>query len=323
MDQETGKKIEVSVFIGAYNQENYIKDALEGALKQKTNFLYEILVHDDASRDHTGEIIKEYEEKYPDKVVGLYEEVNKYDHPEYAAKRMLATARGKYIALCDGDDYWTDENKLQMQYNFMEAHEDFALCTHNTLLVNTKNGKSRLYSKVGATGELPQGYVIENGCSLFHSSSHFLRLKDWVDKHGDLPMFDLYRVIYSADAGRVMYFNRCMSVYRVFTHGSWSENAYSGPVNKISELVSEAEFMRRADKETGYRWHRHFEKNILSIKYTLLGMAAQFYRNFCFKDRFIWLLKWTRDCFGLFPCWLWIRKRVDRFAVLVKKRGPL
>lgn len=321
MNRETGEKIKVSVFIGTYNQEKYIKDALEGALKQKTNFLYEILVHDDASTDHTGEIVKEYEKKYPDKVVALYEEVNKYDHPEYAAKRMLSIARGKYIALCDGDDYWTDENKLQIQYNFMEAHDDFALCTHNTLLVNTKSGESRLYSNVSKTGELPQGYVIENGCSLFHSSSHFLRMKDWVNKHGDLPMFDLYRVIYLADAGRVMYLNRCMSVYRVFTQGSWTENTYSGPVNKISELVSEAAFLKQADKETGYRWHKHFAKIILSIKYSLLGIAAQFYRSFHFKDRFVWWLKWTRDCFGLFSCWLRIRKRLDCFLILYKRKG--
>lgn len=325
MDRKTGagRTIGVSVFISTYNQENYIRDALEGALKQKTDFLFEILVHDDASTDRTGEIVKEYEKQYPDKIVALYEAVNTYDHPEYASKRMLAAARGKYIALCDGDDYWTDENKLQIQYDFMEAHEDFSLCTHNTLLINTKTGESKLYGKASATGELPQGYVLERGCSLFHSSSHFLLRQDWAEKHGDQPMFDLYRVIYSAAAGRVMYFDRCMSVYRSNTCGSWSEHTFSDPMHEVSDLLSQEAFMKKADEETGYRWHKHFKKNILSIRYKLLGLALQFYRSFDFKDRFVWLMKWTRDCFGLFPCWVKFRKQIGRFRRFTGKKRKL
>lgn len=295
------KEVAVSVFIGTYNQEDYIRDALEGALNQETDFLYEIIVHDDASTDHTGEIVKEYAEKYPDKIIALYEEVNMYAHPEYAGKRALDASHGKYAAFCDGDDYWTDKTKLQQQYDFMESHPDYSLCTHNTLEIDDKTGERKLFNPEGDMEgvPLPQEYVCEKGCSLFHSSSHFLRVHPIRQKYGINPFtFDLKRVFYSADVGKVMYLNQVMSVYRVHTKGSWSENV-SNDLNHIADWASRISLVNKFDEETGYRWHNSLEKYNLQIKFSLCWKVLEFYRKFGFKKRLLILMRCMVDCFGL------------------------
>ena len=135
-------EIKVSINCTTYNQEMYIAEAIESFLMQKTTFSYEILIHDDASTDNTREIIKKYEEKYPDIIKPIYQSENKYSKGvkvgyEYNFKR----ARGKYIALCEGDDYWTDPYKLQKQVDYMEANPDCTLCMHSVDLINGKNQK--------------------------------------------------------------------------------------------------------------------------------------------------------------------------------------
>lgn len=306
---EYNNPIKVSVFIGTYNQEEYIKDALEGALNQKTDFDYEILVHDDASTDNTERIIREYEQQYPDKIVGFYEEVNSYSHFWDAANRMLERAKGKYVAMFDGDDYWTDENKLQMQYDFMESHPDYALCVHNTRCIDLKTGESGLYNTEHKTGELPQGYVIERACAVFSSSSHFFRLQEWRDKHDGRDMYDLAKVCYLADQGKIMYFDNVMSVYRVHTKGSWS-NSMSDNYNLISDYMGRLSFYKKFDRETEYRWHENVEKIMTGIEAATCGCTREFYRKFKFKHRFALLLGWAVDCFGLYPLRTWIRQHI-------------
>jgi len=135
-------------------------------------------------------------------------------------------------------------------------------------------------------------------------------------------MCDLYRVIYLADAGRIMYFNQCMSVYRLYTHGSWSENT-SDPINKILDLVAVESFIKQADKQTKYRWHKYFKQYLASVEDSFLGVMSQFYRGVSLKKRFIWLAKWTRDCFGLFPYWVKMRGWISEWSRKVKIRALL
>ena len=119
----------LSISCITYNHEPFIKECLEGFLLQKTNFEFEVLIHDDASLDNTANIIKEYEMKYPDLFRVIYQNENQYSkgvktiNPKFNYPR----ARGKYIALCEGDDYWTDPYKLQKQVDFLEANSDYDL----------------------------------------------------------------------------------------------------------------------------------------------------------------------------------------------------
>lgn len=133
-------KILVSICCITYNHAPFIRKALDGFLMQqapscvpqgvKMNDWCEILIHDDCSTDGTTEIIKEYAAKYPDLIFPLYEEENQYSKGVKVDFYNYDRAKGKYIAYCEGDDYWTDPNKLQKQVDFMEMHLEYSVCFH-------------------------------------------------------------------------------------------------------------------------------------------------------------------------------------------------
>ena len=121
----------VSIRSLVYNQEKYIAQALDGFLMQQTNFPFEIVVHDDASTDKTANIIRDYEAKYPQIIKPIYETENQYSKHDGSLSRAINSGcRGKYIALCEGDDYWTDAFKLQKQLDFLKEHPDYSMCFH-------------------------------------------------------------------------------------------------------------------------------------------------------------------------------------------------
>ncbi|WP_395803303.1 glycosyltransferase [Daejeonella sp.] len=127
----------VSICCITYNQEKYIAEALDGFLMQNTNFNYEIIIGDDCSTDATRSIIEDYSERYPGKIQLLTNLKNGGATPNIL--KTLGTAQGKYIAMCDGDDYWTDSRKLQMQVDFMENNPDSSICCHYSSVID-ENG---------------------------------------------------------------------------------------------------------------------------------------------------------------------------------------
>ncbi len=152
----------VSVSCVAYNHESYIKDAIEGFLLQKTDFPIEIFVHDDASADRTADIIREYEKKYPELITGIYQTVNQYSQgkkpsPEFVWPRC----RGKYIAVCDGDDYWTDPYKLQKQVDFLESNPEYGLVYGDVDSFYEKNKKYLKSKNRSLRIATPSGHVFE------------------------------------------------------------------------------------------------------------------------------------------------------------------
>ena len=133
----------VSICCLTYNHEPFIRKCLDGFLMQETTFPVEILIHDDASTDGTDDIIREYTEKYPDKIFPLFEEENKYSNG-YKGKMDFFNynrVRGKYIATCEGDDYWTDPLKLQKQVDFMESHPEYSVCFHKCRHFDVRSNK--------------------------------------------------------------------------------------------------------------------------------------------------------------------------------------
>lgn len=116
----------VSVFMITYNHENYIEHAIEGVLMQKTSFPIELIIGEDCSTDNTRKIVREYEGRYTEIIKAQYPEKNRGMNNNFLT--VLQSARGKYIALCEGDDYWTDPLKLQKQVDFLEANPEYSLC---------------------------------------------------------------------------------------------------------------------------------------------------------------------------------------------------
>lgn len=129
----------VSICCIAFNHENFIAEALDGMLMQETDFPFEILIHDDASTDKTQDIIREYEQEYPSIIHPIYQTENQYSkragggmNPQFNYPR----ARGKYIAICEGDDYWTDTGKLQKQVGFLEQHSEYVMSFHDARVID-------------------------------------------------------------------------------------------------------------------------------------------------------------------------------------------
>lgn len=118
----------LSVCVVTYNQEKYIAQALDSFLAQKTDFPFQVIVGDDASTDGTPAILREYAEKYPDIIKPILHEKNR--GPIHNSLSVYDAAKTDYVAICDGDDYWIDENKLQKQVDFLETHPHFSICYH-------------------------------------------------------------------------------------------------------------------------------------------------------------------------------------------------
>ena len=139
--------IMVSIFCPTYNHEKYIKKCLDGFVFQKTNFKFEALVFDDCSTDNTRQIIKEYAAKYPDIIKPILPQKNIVQNEGWWALNMTAfeKVRGKYYIICEGDDYFTDENKLQKQVDFLENNPSYAGCFHPVEIVYDDGEKSGLF----------------------------------------------------------------------------------------------------------------------------------------------------------------------------------
>lgn len=128
---EDNRPIMVTIRCAAYNHEPFIRQCLDGFVMQQTNFRFEAIVHDDASTDGTADIIREYAEKYPDVIKPIYETENQYSKRDGSLGRIMdAHTRGKYVAMCEGDDYWTDPLKLKKQVDFLESHPGYVVCVH-------------------------------------------------------------------------------------------------------------------------------------------------------------------------------------------------
>lgn len=139
----------VSVCVITYNHGKYIRQCLDGILMQKVNFPYEILIHDDASPDDTADIIREYWAKYPTVIKPILQTENQYSQGRAASKFNFDRAKAKYIALCEGDDYWTDERKLQMQVDFLEEHKEYSATSHSFQIVNKNSEEIKQATELG------------------------------------------------------------------------------------------------------------------------------------------------------------------------------
>jgi len=141
----------VSIDCNAYMHENYIQEAIQGLLMQRTNFKVEILIHDDASTDKTPDIIKYYANRYPNLIKATLQIENQYNKNPKTSNYVKPYPKvGKYIARCEGDDYWTDKYKLQKQVDFLEKNPDYVVAYHDAIIVDTNGNiisKSKMHNK--------------------------------------------------------------------------------------------------------------------------------------------------------------------------------
>lgn len=209
-----------------YNHEPYIRQCLEGFVIQKTNFPFEAIVHDDASTDGTAAIIREYAKKYPDIIKPIFETVNQYSKQDGSLKRILDThTHGKYVAMCEGDDYWTDPYKLQKQVDFLESHPDYVMCSHR--FDRYFEDEHRLVKDPDETFDgavydlrnLIGGKWLTQTLTVMYRRSA-LDLKEYESYGMSMDIILLYALL---KKGKGYCFPEVMGVYRYHRGGVWSE----------------------------------------------------------------------------------------------------
>ena len=216
----------ISIICNAYNHEKYIKDALDSFIMQQVSVPFEILIHDDASTDNTANIIREYEKKYPSVIKPIYQLENKYQNGiEITPLIQFKRAQGKYIAICEGDDYWTDNKKLQKQYDFMEKYLQYSGCCHAYNMVDRNKKLLQTKEIMNGNGIVPMSCLIGNQLDAPHYATLFLRkdyLKDIGEEFLGKRFNDMILRLYCAAKAPLYYLSQNMSVYRRFTEGSWT-----------------------------------------------------------------------------------------------------
>lgn len=219
------EQIMVSVFVVAYNEERYIRQALDSILDQKVNFKYEVIVHDDASTDKTSDIVKEYERKHPGIVKGIYQDSNKYQKGiQFVVGYMYPAAAGKYIAYCDGDDYWTDPYKLQKQADFLESNPEYTMCQHAfSFLYEDKKEIKANHTYSGDQDMCIDEFIQWDGLKVPQIGTWMFRrdlaanrpkLFHMIAIEGVMSISDRPLAIYLALQGKVRYMDEVMSVWR-------------------------------------------------------------------------------------------------------------
>lgn len=227
----------VSVLCFTFNHEQYIRDAINGFLMQETTYPFEIIIHDDASTDATASIAKSFADLYPNIIKLVIQKENQCSRGEKVCLIAFGFARGKYIAFCDGDDYWTDHHKLQIQIDEMIGHSECGISFHPAMCVDSNgiNPPKEICRHANTTLVLPAEGVILNGGGYMPTASLMLKreileeLPNWFYR---VPGGDYFiQCLASFNAG-ALFIDRGMSVYRANVPGSWSvNNSYKNKLN--------------------------------------------------------------------------------------------
>jgi glycosyltransferase involved in cell wall biosynthesis len=241
-----GPAVRVSVLVMTYNHAPFIRQALDSVLMQRTSFGYEVLVSEDCSTDGTREIVGDYQRRFPEKIRLIVSDRNL--HSNAVVSRGIRASRGEFIALLDGDDYWTDPGKLQAQVDFLDAHADCSACFHDATAVY--HDGSRPPRGWVRTGQKPFMTVedIWRGNPLTLCSTMFrnrlYELPAWYDR---MPLTDWPLHILNAEHGRIGYMDRAMAVYRIHSGGE-----YSG-LDELARFETQFRFYTDMNRAMGYR----------------------------------------------------------------------
>lgn len=297
--------IMVSICCLVFNHKDYIRQALDSFLMQKTNFKFEVLINDDCSTDGTTDIIREYEAKYPDIIRPLYHEENQYSKSTRTGNMMsilfnFPRVRGKYVAMCEGDDFWTDENKLQKQFDIMEQNPDCAFAAHTVRCTNEKG--EPLTEIIPLKGDVKSGMLtskeaISGICRLpymFQTSSYFFRSEYIPEITEQTPEFfeysssmDVLFMLYFSSKGCVYFADEEMSCYRLQSSSSIMSalNAKDKAKNQkmIDHYTNHLKSLRAYDEYTGKLYQESIGFAVRRAEYHLMLQKGDYKHLFSKK----------------------------------------
>lgn len=250
------KTIVASIVCITYNHEDYICETLDSLLSQQTTFSFEIIIGEDCSTDSTLKIITEYQTKYKNIITIVKSEDNVGMMNNFI--RTIKSSKGEYLALCEGDDYWTNNQKLQKQVDFMNSHKEYTMCFHNSEIFNNDTQKTIEYFP-DINNE--RDFSIIDFIDVNYASTpsvlyrkHNIKFPENFNtfKLGDWPLHMIF-----ADKGKVKYFPDIMAKYRVHTQGVWSAESEIKK-NRYTMIM-----MEEMNKYFEYKYNTIYEVAIL------------------------------------------------------------
>lgn len=288
-------EVKVSILTTAYNHAPYIAQALDSFLMQKVDFPFEVIIHDDASTDGTTDIIRKYAEKYPDIIHPIFQEENQYSKGKYGYSFMAPLIKGKYIAICEGDDYWCDELKLQKQVNYMEAHPECSFCFCNSYNVDLNSKIIKEVSPVDENKVLSSREMLSKPEVYLATAGTLYRTKDnkefpeefFAGEAGDIPLRNFLML-----RGNAYGFADRMVCYRVMVPGSWSdrykEMSRHNPEKFLKINSDYLNYYLRFDAYTEGKYHQELLPNINKRKFNEYCIKADWraLRQSVYKELF-------------------------------------
>ena len=306
---DQNKPILVTVNVEVFNHEKYLRQCLDSILNQLVDFNVIINIHDDASTDSSPRIIEEYEKKYPNIVFPIFQKENIYSKTQKESPVLTIQGlrvKGTYVAMCEGDDYWTDPYKLKTQVKAMNSNPDAHLCLHIVEKINESTKElMRLMPSFKLKSVLkPKTFIpLVLKSYSFQTSSYFFKAEDSIAYYSNLPKFaeimptgDETMIMYYGSLGNTIFINKKMSVYRKFADGSWSvrHRKYDDEKNKqVAHMRIDS--LKEFDLFTAGKYHkqcveRSFRvQTALAFKENTLNelLKNKEYKKFFIKHHFL------------------------------------
>ena len=201
--------VKLTILCVVYNHKDYIRRTIESFLNQKTEYKYEILIHDDASTDGTIDILKEYEKNYPDIIKVFYEQKNKYREKKLKDELYNIVenyAKGDYLAWCEGDDYWIDNYKVQLQLDYLENHRDCVMTAHNGICYDCRTGEMQAIDGFDEDKDVSMQEILIHKKNCFPTASMIMKKNMFImDKpFNECSIGDWTLMIYCATKGKIL-----------------------------------------------------------------------------------------------------------------------
>ena len=278
MQNWQGDEMMVSITSVAFNHEDYMNTTLDSFLMQETSFPFEILINDDVSTDRTVEILKEYEAKFPNIVKPVYQTENQYSKGINTMAILFPYIKGKYAAFCDGDDYWIDKEKLQIQVDEMEKHPEVDLSFHPSYK-DVDGDRSEVMAKRANQNKIfPVKHSIHGHgdfaetASMMFTNSLISSLPSWFDTA--LPG-DFASEVMGAERGGSLYIDRIMSVYRAGLEDGWTEGELKKSTQQRRDSLTNIENqLKFLDEYLDKKYHQEFSNVIHHDRFDFIRMVS-------------------------------------------------
>ncbi|MBA6358117.1 MULTISPECIES: glycosyltransferase [unclassified Colwellia] len=296
-------KVYISVVCMTYNQEQYIKTAINSFLQQECDYKFEIIIHDDASTDTTTEIIKEYAENYPSIIRVIQQVDNKYSQkPTLPTLIALNNTKAEYIALCEGDDYWISTNKLQCQYLAMQEHKSLCISFHSSQNIYP-NGSFQVGVSLGDLNKICLLSTVIRGGGAYMPTASLMFKKELLESFNQVlanaPVGDFYMQVLGSAANGALYISGLESAYRKGNEGSWSESMSHSTEKKILKLLGQHKSSIKELADFIPAEHKRDLEYALMHEYYVGARIALFSKNYVLFQSLISKCKNSEEKFGI------------------------